>query len=154
MYKIIKYTLAVTFGFLAQTVFGQTWVHTHTCDDGNTWIFVNDNIEKPISSNPTYLVTVEWEYSSEAAKKDLVPKKTIKVFEFAPDFTNYKIIESIDYNTKDNIINRIATPTETKFVSANSIEDIIVKEVQYILSEQYKIDSENATEFQIVEDPQ
>lgn len=153
MYKIIKYTLALMFGFLAQTLCAQTWVHTHTCDDGNTWIFVNDNIEKPTSSNPTYLVTVEWEYSSEAAKKDLVPKKTIKVYEFASDFTNYKIIESIDYNTNNNVINRINKPTETKNVSSNSIEDIIVKEVQYILSEQYKIDSDNATELQIVGDP-
>lgn len=99
------------------------------------------------------MVTVEWEYSSEAAKKDLVPKKTIKVYEFASDFTNYKIIESIDYNTNNNVINRINKPTETKNVSSNSIEDIIVKEVQYILSEQYKIDSGNATELQIVGDP-
>lgn len=153
MSKAIKYFLAFMFGVFAQTISAQSWVHAHTCDDGNTWVFVNDIIEKPTSSNPTYLVTVQWEYASDAAKKDLAPKKTIKVFEFASDFSNYKIIESIDYNTHNDVINRVTTSSETNIVSTNSIEDIIVNEVKYILSEQYKIDSGSATEIQIVEDP-
>lgn len=152
MTKAIKYIFAIIFGLFAQSISAQTWVHAHTCDNGSTWVFVNDRIEMPTNSNPTYLVTVQWEFASEEAKKDLAPKQTIKVYEFSEDFTKYKILESIDYSTANNVINRVTTPSETINVSPNSIDDIIVKEVQYILSEQYKIDSESATEIQIVED--
>ena len=130
----------------------KSWINVSELHQGRQWVFVNEMIERPSESCPYYWITVSWEDSSDSAKQDITPRKTIKVFEYTQDFKQCRVIESSDYNSKGERIHTERLNERLSPIAQGSPEEIIAKEAKEILYKQNNNIEEEVIDIIIVED--
>lgn len=152
-YRFIQYLIIIIASVCSQNIYAQkSWINISELHQGDQWVFINDMIERPSDSCPYYWVTVSWEFSSDLAKQDITPRKTIKVFEYTPDFQQCRVIETTDYNSNNIRIRTEKSTEQFSLIAQGSPEGIIAKEAQEIIFKQDNNIEEPVTEIIIVED--
>lgn len=139
--------------FCTQNIFAQkSWINVSELHQGEQWVFIYEMIERPTDSSPYYWITVSWEDISDSSKRDITPRKTIKVFEYTQDFKQCRVIESSDFNSKGERVRTERLNEQFSPIAQGSPEEIIAKEAKEILYKQDNNIEEEVTEIMIVED--
>lgn len=152
-YRFILYLIILIASVCSQNIYAQkSWINISELRQDNQWAFINDMIERPSDSCPYYWVTVSWENSSDLAKRDITPRKIIKVLEYTTDFKQCRVIESSDYNSKNIRIRTEKLTGQLSPIVQGSPEEVIAKEAQEIIYKQDNNIEEPVTDIIIVED--
>ena len=97
----IKFFLFIALIFCTHNIFAQkSWINVSELDQDEQWVFVYEMIERPTESCPYYWITVSWEESSDSAKQDITPRKTIKVFEYTQDLNSVELLNLLTITPK------------------------------------------------------
>lgn len=151
-HRFILYLVILIASVCGQNIYAQkSWTNISELHQDDQWAFINDMIERPSDSCPYYWVTVSWEYTSDLAKRDITPRKTIKVFEYTPDFKQCRVIESSDYNSANSRIRTEKLTGQLSPIVQGSPEEIISKKAQEIIYKQENNIEEPVTDIIIVE---
>lgn len=113
-----------------------SWVEANHSEDYSTWAFVYDDISKPQLRNGYYKVWVKYEYNTAEARKahGLDAKEIIELLEVSCDMTKYRVLQSIDYDTKGRVVRTEDVPTNWKYFIPDTVGSKIAETINDILA--------------------
>ncbi len=112
-----------------------SWVCADHANDYSWWVFVYEDIKRPKTSFAPYKVWIKWDYATKEAQKKFTTNAKISkhLYEISNDLSEYRILQTIDYNENGEIISECNIPSSRSYITPETIGECIVFTVQEIL---------------------
>jgi len=134
MKKFLFLAFALVMTFVANAK-ESAWICADHAEDYSWWCFVYDDIQQPTTQYGYYKVWVKWEYATSSAQAEFDTKARIskQLYEISHDFTEYRILQAIDYDSENNVIEECGIPSKRTFFVPETIGESIALTTKDIL---------------------
>ena len=111
------------------------WICADYAKGGSWFVFVYENVSKPVTKYGRFKVWVEWKFYTPKAQADFKTKaRSIKeLYEISYDFSEYRILQSTSYDKEDKVIESISIPTEKEYIIPCTIGENIIETTKEII---------------------